>query len=192
MKRLCTLTLAAGLLSVQPAGSSWWSPAPQTRACVLDTADFISAHNGVLAEWNQAKKLADAVPRMSQAPQIEKLQVIRSRLERLSPPECAKPVQEALVGAMDQSISTLMTFLADSSDQELTHRQVNLGLEKHKWNTAFAEFAKLMERRGRYAVNRSVDPSEVAVCRQDCATKYQGGFWAELADCEDACYSRLR
>ncbi len=91
-------------------------PVTPTPICAERARVFTRAAEPIIEEWQDALELAGNAPRMSLAPQVEKLQEIRRRVRALESNECARVAQDLLVQSMDHTITAYLDFMAQRAD----------------------------------------------------------------------------
>jgi hypothetical protein len=89
---------------------------PGLATCADQSEEFFGQVEPLARRWDDANKLAGQTPRMQLAGQIASLQAVRRDVQDLKPPECSKPVQTSLIGAMDATIQGYVDFLSQKSD----------------------------------------------------------------------------
>jgi hypothetical protein len=85
-------------------------------SCSEQSKPFLDQIQPLARKWDDANKLASQTPRMQLAVQIANLQAVRREAQDLKPPECAKPVHDALVGSMDATIQGFLDFMSQKPD----------------------------------------------------------------------------
>jgi hypothetical protein len=85
-------------------------------SCAEQSKPFLDQIQPLARKWDDANNLASQTPRMQLAVQIANLQAVRREAQDLKPPECAKPVQDALVGSMDATIQGFLDFMSQKPD----------------------------------------------------------------------------
>ncbi len=83
----------------------------------------------VMSEWKDAKKVAEASPRMSLSGQISNLQSIKTKLSSLETSDCLKEAKQHLIRHMELEIDIFVSFLGKShiADYRFTDAKEPLG-----------------------------------------------------------------
>lgn len=111
--------ICRAIVLITLSGFLWACGVPGLASCADQSGDFLAQIEPLARKWDDANNLAGQTPRMQLAAQIGNLQSIRREAQDMKPPECAKPVQDALVGSMDATIQGYLDFLAQKSDQSV-------------------------------------------------------------------------
>lgn len=131
MSRLLPIVLATVLLLSACS-------VPGLASCADQSEEFLAQIEPLARKWDDANKLAGQTPRMQLAIQISNLQSVRREAQDLKPPECAKPVQDALVGSMDSTIQAYLDFLAQKSDSAIADSFKRANEQMTAFGTAIA------------------------------------------------------
>lgn len=110
------------------------------KPCTEQDPAFVKDVQGLMQEWQDASTLAGSTPRASLAVQIAELQRIRRATQALTPPDCGKPAQAALVTAMDAGIDGFTAFLSQATEADV---QAKFTLAASAFTTATEEIGKL-------------------------------------------------
>lgn len=90
----------------------------------------------LIAEWDDAFKLANNSPRISLAPQIATLQAIRRKLMDTEQPPCALDTHLQFVIATDEIIEGFLAFLGKESDYTVSKHFENAAVLLEKVRVA--------------------------------------------------------
>ena len=108
---------------VAASGFAWYYfYGPCGRIAVQQASDEIAAISG---DWEDAVSLADSTPRMSLAPQIERLQNIQDDLQSMSVPACMEDARDQVDEGMAGIVLAYTMFLGQADDSEVSSEMMS-------------------------------------------------------------------
>jgi len=116
------------------------TPVPQT--CSVLSESFLAETKTLLAEWDDAKKVAQSSTRVTMGPQVSMLQEIRRRFMGLNAPTCAKQYQDAMARSMNKTMDSYLAFMQNLSESAVRVHREMAAEALDEANQALAEMAR--------------------------------------------------
>ncbi len=105
--------------ALPPTATPRPTPAPTAKAtedpCPLEGVKaYVAAVNTNFQRWNDELTIAGNAPRISLPPIIEEMQAVRREARLLTPPLCAKKVQEEYLAYLDDGIKATVDWMGEN------------------------------------------------------------------------------
>jgi len=103
------------------------TPPHVSSVCRSATQDYLDEIQASMVEFLDTVDVADSTPRIALAPLIQDMQRLRRDIQKVAPPDCARPASSLLMNGIDGIINGFTSFLANDPDATVS-RRLNQGM----------------------------------------------------------------
>lgn len=121
MRHLITLLIVGWFVFLTACNNPLAATPTPTPTCVQLAQPTMQELESIAREWDDANKLAGQTPRASLAPQIDKLQATRRKVQDMQVPSCVDAAHRAFIESMDATIDGYIAFLGRKPDADVSN-----------------------------------------------------------------------